>query len=187
LPCGHWPTAPRHRAGTRFGNSGGPDTGCGRCDEHRARSVQDPQDKGGTAEMMVSTLDEGAGDLDAKTFQGRLERKAIELRFNAGRESIRGTLRTLKENEDEAFELLRLALNAPRFDASAVERIRSQLVSQLQRQSTSPNDISNRTWLGTAFPNHPYGRPASGTLESVARITVADLRDYHRRVLAHDR
>ena len=149
-------------------------------------SVQDPQDKGGTAEMMVSTLDEGAGDLDAKTFQERLEHKAIELRFNAGRESIRGTLRTLKENEDEAFDLLRLALNAPRFDASAVERMRSQLVSQLQRQSTSPNDISSRTWWRTAFPNHPYGHPASGTLESVARITVADLRDYHRRVLARD-
>ena len=149
-------------------------------------SVQDPQDKGGTAEMMVSTLDEGAGDLDAKAFQERLEHKAIELRFNAGRESISGTLRTLKENEDEAFDLLRLALNAPRFDASAVERIRSQLVSQLQRQSTSPNDISSRTWWRTAFPNHPYGHPASGTLESVARITVADLRDYHRRVLARD-
>ena len=149
-------------------------------------SVQDPQDKGGTAEMMVSTLDEGAGDIDARTFQERLERKAIELRFSAGRESIRGTVRTLKENEDEAFELLRLALNAPRFDASAVERIRSQLISRLQRQSTSPNDISGRTWWATAFPNHPYGRPGSGTLESVARITVADLRDYHRRVLARD-
>ena len=149
-------------------------------------SVQDPQDKGGTAEMMVSTLDEGAGDIDARTFQERLERKAIELRFSAGRESIRGTVRTLKENEDEAFELLRLALNAPRFDASAVERIRSQLISRLQRQSTSPNDISGRTWWATAFPNHPYGRPGSGTLESVARITVADLREYHRRVLARD-
>ena len=149
-------------------------------------SVQDPQDKGGTAEMMVSTLDEGAGDIDARTFQERLERKAIELRFSAGRESIRGTVRTLKENQDEAFELLRLALNAPRFDASAVERIRSQLISRLQRQSTSPNDISGRTWWATAFPNHPYGRPGSGTLESVARITVADLRDYHRRVLARD-
>jgi zinc protease len=149
-------------------------------------SVQDSPDKAGTAEMTVDLLDEGAGDLDAKTFQGRLERKAIEMRFDAGRESVRGTLRTLKENQDEAFDLLRLALNAPRFDASAVERIRAQLVSRLQRQSTSPNDISSRTWWGTAFPNHPYGQPIGGTLESVPRITAADLRDYHRRVLARD-
>jgi zinc protease len=149
-------------------------------------SVQDPPDKAGTAEMMVSLLDEGAGELDAKTFQGLLERKAIEMNFNAGRESIRGTLRTLKENQDEAFDLLRLALNAPRFDASAIERMRAQLVSRLQRQSTSPNDISSRAWWGAAFPNHPYGRPVGGTLESVPQITVANLRDYHRRVLARD-
>ncbi len=31
--------------------------------------------------MMVSLLDEGAGDIDNKTFQELLERKAIELGF----------------------------------------------------------------------------------------------------------
>jgi len=37
-----------------------------------------------------------------------------------------------------------------------------------------------------AFPNHPYGRPGTGTLESVPSITVADMRDYIHRVLAKD-
>src|SRR5205085_6675608 len=83
-------------------------------------STQDPRDKGGTANMMVSLLDEGAGDLDGKAFNEMLERKAIELEFDAGRDSIRGTMRTLKENQDEAFELLRLAMTAPRFEADAV-------------------------------------------------------------------
>ena len=130
----------------------------------RGGAVQDPDDKGGLAEMTVSTLDEGAGDLDGTAFHARMERKAIELQIRASRESVRGTLRTLKENQDEAFELLRLALNEPRFDQAAVERIRSQTVASLQRQSTNPNSISSRTWWANAFPNHPYGRPVSGTL-----------------------
>ena len=152
----------------------------------RGGAVQDPDDKGGLAEMTVSTLDEGAGDLDGTAFHARMERKAIELQIRASRESVRGTLRTLKENQDEAFELLRLALNEPRFDQAAVERIRSQTVASLQRQSTNPNSISSRTWWANAFPNHPYGRPVSGTLESVARVTPDDMRDYARRVLARD-
>jgi zinc protease len=57
-------------------------------------------------------------------------------------------------------------------------------VSQLQRQSTSPNDIASRTWWQTAFPDHPYGRPISGTLDSIPRITIDDLKTYTRRVLA---
>jgi zinc protease len=77
-------------------------------------------------------------------------------------------------------------LNEPRFDSSAVERIRSQTVSALQRQSTNPNSISSRAWWASAFPNHPYGRPVSGTLESVALVTPDDMRDYARRVLARD-
>ena len=104
----------------------------------RGGATQDPDDKGGLAEMTVSTLDEGAGDLDGTAFHARLERKAIELQIRASREYVRGTLRTLKENQDEAFDLLRLALNEPRFDTTAVERIRSQIVSSLQRQSTNP-------------------------------------------------
>ena len=152
----------------------------------RGGAVQDPDDKMGLAEMTDSTLDEGAGDLDGTAFHARMERNAIELQIRASREHVRGTLRTLKENQDEAFNLLRLALNEPRFDPSAVERIRSQTVSSLQRQSTNPNSISSRAWWASAFPNHPYGRPVSGTLESVARVTPGDMRDYARRVLARD-
>ncbi|HZM27717.1 MAG TPA: insulinase family protein, partial [Gemmatimonadales bacterium] len=91
----------------------------------RGGAVQDPDDKMGLAEMTVSTLDEGAGDLDGTAFHARMERNAIELQIRASREHVRGTLRTLKENQDEAFNLLRLALNEPRFESSAVERIRS--------------------------------------------------------------
>jgi zinc protease len=152
----------------------------------RGGAAQDPDDKAGLADMTVSTLDEGAGDLDGTAFQARMERGAIELQIRASREHARGTLRTLKENQNEAFDLLRLALNEPRFDSSAVERIRAQAVVSLQRQSTNPNSISSRTWWANAFPNHPYGRPVNGTLESVARVTADDMRDYARRVLARD-
>jgi zinc protease len=152
----------------------------------RGGAAQDPDDKAGLAEMTVSTLDEGAGDLDGTAFHARMENKAIELQMRASREYVRGTLRTLKENQDEAFDLLRLALNEPRFDTSAVERIRSQTVSSLHRQSTNPNSISSRAWWAAAFPNHPYGRPVSGTLESVARVTPDDMRDFTRRILARD-
>jgi zinc protease len=152
----------------------------------RGGSAQDPQDKAGTANMMASLLDEGAGNVDGKTFQERLERAAIEMQFNAGRDTFRGSLRTLKENQDEAFELLRLAMNEPRFEQDAVERIRAQIVSRLRRQSTSPNEIASLKWWETAFPGHPYGRPANGTVESIAKITAPDMRTYLKRVLTRD-
>ena len=147
-------------------------------------AAQDAPGKGGTASLVASLLDEGAGDLDAKTFHARLERKAIELGFQAERDTLRGTLRTLTENKDEAFEYLRLAVTQPRFDQSDVEVIRAQILSMLRRATTSPTDIANLRWWQVAFADHPYGRPVNGTLESVPTVTIADLKDYTHRVLA---
>lgn len=146
-------------------------------------AAQDAPGKGGTASLVASLLDEGAGDLDAKTFHARLERKAIELGFQAERDTLRGTLRTLTENKDEAFEYLRLAVTQPRFDQSDVEVIRAQILSMLRRATTSPTDIANLRWWQVAFADHPYGRPVNGTLESVPTVTIADLKDYTHRVL----
>ncbi len=147
-------------------------------------AVQELADKAGTANLVASLLDEGAGDLDSKTFHDRLERKAIELSFTADRDTLRGSLRTLVENRDEAFDDLRLALTAPRFDPPDVEIIRAQILSLLRRATTSPTDIASLRWWATAFAGHPYGRPVNGTLESVPNIAVGDLRGYTRRVLA---
>jgi len=147
---------------------------------------QDDADKAGTANLTADLLDEGAGELDGKTFHERLENRAIEMSFQVGRDYIYGSLRTLNDNRDEAFDLLRLALTNPRFDADAIDRIRGQTMATLQRDTTNPNDLASRRWWKTAFPDHPYGRESKGTLESVPRITAADLREYVRRVFARN-
>jgi zinc protease len=147
---------------------------------------QDSAEKAGTANLAASLLDEGAGDLDSKAFHERLESRAIDLSFRVGRDYFHGSLRSLTEHREEAFDLLRMALAQPRFDAAAVERVRGQVLAGLKRETTSPNDIASRSWWGTAFPGHPYGRETKGTLESVPRITVDDMRDYVKRVFARN-
>lgn len=139
-------------------------------------SVQDPAGREGTANMVSGLLDEGAGEMDARAFQTRLEDLQIMLRFNAGRDDFDGALRTLTKNRDAAFDMLRLALTAPRFDADAVERIRGQVVSGLLREQNDPDSIAQRAFYAAVFPDHPYGRPVKGTLESVPAITADDLR-----------
>jgi zinc protease len=147
---------------------------------------QDPENKPGLGNMVASLLDEGSGDLDSNTYHERLDRRAIELSFTSSRDNFRGSLRMLKENKDEAFDLLQLALTSPRFDAADVERIRNQVLSSLRRESTNPTSLAGKKFLEVAYGNHPYGRGANGTLESVPTITVDDLRAYTKQVIAKD-
>ena len=149
-------------------------------------ATQDPADKPGVGNLVADLLDEGSGDLNSETFHERLDRRAIELSFSATRDYFRGSLRMLKDNKDEAYDLLRMSLTSPHFDQTDVERIRSQVMSGLRRDTTSPTALATRKFLEVAFGDHPYGRGSEGTLESVPKIDVADLKDYVRRVLAKD-
>ena len=66
-------------------------------------ATQDDADKAGTGNLTADLLDEGAGDLDGKTFHERLENRAIELSFQVGRDYVYGSLRTLNENQGRSF------------------------------------------------------------------------------------
>ena len=149
-------------------------------------ATQDPADKPGVGNMVADLIDEGSGDLNSQAFHERLDRRAIGLSFSSTRDHFRGSLRMLKDNKDEAFDLLRMSLTSPHFDSADVERIRTQIISGLKHDSSNPGALASRKFLEIAFGDHPYGRQASGTLESVPKITVADMKDYVRRVLARD-
>lgn len=149
-------------------------------------SSQDPADKSGVATMLTALFDEGAGELDARAFQEKLDERAIVLSFSARRDTMRGSLKSLLEHGDEAFDLLNLALTKPRFDQPAVERVRAAMLAGIRRRTTNPNDIAGDRWFARAFPGHPYGRPPRGTLESVAAIGLDDLRAMHRNQFALD-
>ena len=115
--------------------------------------------KAGTADFVASLLDEGAGDFDSKTFHDRLDRKAIEMSFQRRPRHIHGSLRTLSENRDEAFDDLRLALTAPRFDAADVEINRAQIMSSLRRADDEPDRYRQPALVGDGV-RRPSLRPA---------------------------
>lgn len=138
-------------------------------------ATQDPAGKAGAAYLLGGLLDEGAGPYDADAFQERLAEKAIELQFAADRDAWRGSLKTLVRHADEAFALLRLALIEPRLDAPAIERVREQVLAGLRHEAKDPDTLANRALFRAAFPDHPYGHPIRGTLESLPTIARADL------------
>lgn len=152
-----------------------------------AGSATDPDGKEGLAEMTSGLLDEGAGDLKSQAFQRAVEDIAAQIGFSAGRDTFTGQLRTLTAERDKAFDLLRLALNAPRFDDAPVKRIQSQMLASLRQQARNPRKISGRLWSETVFPGHPYSKPSKGTEKTVAALTADDLKSFIRGRFSRDR
>ncbi len=147
-------------------------------------SSQDPTAKPGVANILSAMLDEGAGDIKSAEFQERVEDLAMKLGFEAGRDSFSGNFQSLTENRDKAADLLALALTKPRFDAESIERMRGEILAGIAFDAQDPDKVANDTWFRIAFPDHPYGRPVTGTIASVKSITRDDLEDYRSRVFA---
>ena len=149
-------------------------------------AAQDPDGKPGVANMLSSMLDEGAGDMKGDAFQAALEQKSIDVTFSAGRDSFFGDVRMLAEDREAATELLALALQKPRYDAESMARIRAAILENIKGDATDPQASATLAVCAKAFPNHPYGRPLTGTLASVASIAPVDLEAYRSRVFARD-
>lgn len=152
-----------------------------------AGAATDPAGKEGIAEMVTGLLDEGAGDLASQDYQRAVEEIAAQISFDAGRDHFFGRLRTLSAERDRAFELMRIAINAPRFDAKPIERVRGQILAGLQHQAENPQQIGGEAWRNIVFAGHPYARPTEGTAESVSRIAADDLRTFVAERFSRDR
>lgn len=145
-----------------------------------------PDDKAGLASMTVALLDEGAGDMDSQTYQARLRDLSVSLGFSAGQDALYGRMKTLTDHLDEAFGLLSLALTEPRFDRQAVERIRSQMLTDLTRQIQDPNAMAQRAFAKLVYGSHPYGRAAEGVPGTIEAIDIPDLQAFAKTRLARD-
>ena len=152
----------------------------------RGGAAQDDPERPGIANLLSAMLDEGAGEMDARGFQERMEALAMRMSFDAGRDAFFGEFRTLVETRDEAFDMLRLAVNEARFDSDALERMRERILTGIRDNEANPRNVMARTFANAVFGNHPYGRAVEGTADSVAAITADDLRAYVERVFARD-
>lgn len=147
-------------------------------------STQDPKGKEGLANLMSGLFDEGAGDLDSDTFQTRLDDAGAEMRFDVGRDAFYGSMRMLAEQKDQAFDLLRMAIEEPRFDQAPIDRIRSQIVAGIIADARDPETAAQIAWSEAIYGDHPYARRDDGTAKSLASVQRADLVALHRKLFA---
>jgi zinc protease len=153
----------------------------------RGGTSLDAPGKRGAVNLMTGLLEEGAGDLDAQAYARKLEGLAASFDFGADPDTVSISAQVLTENRDQAMELLRQTLLAPRFDPAAIERVRAQVLSGLRSDAKNPNAIAGEGFRKLAYGDQPYGSDGSGTEDSVGDLTRDDLIAAHAAVFARDR
>lgn len=139
-------------------------------------SARDAEADKGLTNITARLLTDGAGPLDAQAFKRRQEEMAVSLGFGAALDRVGGSLRTLSAKRDEAFDLVRLAVTAPRFDADRFEQRRRQSIAVLNQAEQRPSAVAQRTLMATVFAGHPYAITASGLRESLRGLAIEQVK-----------
>ena len=149
-------------------------------------TTQDPVGKEGLTTLLTTLFDEGAGDMDSEAFQIALDDAGAEMGFSADNDAVYGAMRMLADQREEAIGLLKLAIEAPRFDQDPIDRMRAQLVTGIIAAAQDPSTAAQQQWATALYGEHPYARRAEGTQESLAGLTADDLRQHHQQLFAQE-
>ncbi|MGE3143884.1 MAG: M16 family metallopeptidase, partial [Hyphomonadaceae bacterium] len=138
-------------------------------------AIEDPA-RAGITGVMADMLTEGAGAMNADAFKVRLEELNMSLGFSADWDGVTMGLVTLTANRDAAFEMARLALTAPRFDAAPLERMKRQMLVAIRQRETNPGYIANLAMDQALIPDHPYARRSTpANVAAMDRASIAAL------------
>jgi zinc protease len=146
----------------------------------RAGGARDPEGKSGVATLAAALLDQGTATKSAEQIADSID--SIGGLIGTGATSDMTTITAVVMKDSLAFGLdtvSDLARN-PAFSPEELERQRQQMLSGLKVGYEDPDYIAGLVFDRLVYGFHPYGRPDSGTPESIASITRQDLVAFHK-------
>lgn len=152
----------------------------------RAGAVLDPPDRAGLANLTGALLTRGTAKRTGPELDAAIEFVGGSLEAGAGRDGLTASLAVLKKDLSLGLDLLQEVVLSPAFPEAELKRKAAEIQAGIKRSEESPETVASRALGRLVFPGHPYGSPAEGTQESVAKLTRDDVVKFHREYVRPD-
>ncbi|MEK6280233.1 MAG: pitrilysin family protein [Acidobacteriota bacterium] len=136
----------------------------------------------GTAALAMNMLDEGTKSKNSIEISKELASLGATLGAGSNLDTSTVVLSTLKSTLDRSLNLFSDVILNPAFPQSDFERLQKLQIAGIQREKSQPVQMGLRVFPKLLYGSgHAYGNPytGSGTEESVAKLTRADLVKFH--------
>jgi zinc protease len=147
----------------------------------RAGSAYDPHGRQGLAALAAALLDQGTTSRSAAQIADTIDSIGGGLDAGAGSDLSYANVLVMKDSLELGMGLLSDVIRHPAFSPEEIERQRQQAISGLRVSYQDPDYVASIVFDRLVFGFHPYGLPNSGTPDTLASITPADLHAFHDR------
>ncbi len=147
-------------------------------------ALMDEPGKNGTAYLLAALLQEGTRAKTPIELEEAIEELGATINLSATSESLVLTATSLTEKWPATMALIEEILLEPRWDEVEFVRLQKETLESIQRSQASPQAIANQVFNRLVYGgDHPLAIPVTGTIQSAASLTIADLKTYYQRNL----
>ena len=145
-----------------------------------AGAACDRGELGGTARLTAKVMLEGTQRHDGATLVEQFEQLGATVDADPDWDGAVFSMTVLSVNLPPALSLLAEVLHTPRFDEREVSRLKEERLAELMQLRSEPRGLADEAFARFTYkPTSRYAYPEGGTPESVAAITVDEVKRFH--------
>lgn len=142
-------------------------------------SLADTVQTAGRSSLVAAMLDRGAAGYSAKQIADMVDSLGAQLSFSAGRFTVSGNLTTLREDFPRAAAVFAECFVHPTFPPQEFANVRRIALGKIAGRANDPRQEVSELFFQNVPANSPYRVIQGGTGESVEKLTVQDVAQYH--------
>jgi len=141
----------------------------------------EPAERAGLADFTASALTRGTTHRTFDQIYEEIESVGASLGISGGVHFTGFGAKSLAEDLPLILNRLADALRNPTFPPKEMEKLRGEILTDLEERTNDTTRMAALTFRELAYPDdHPYSRSAAGYPETVSQLTRDDLEDFYR-------
>jgi predicted Zn-dependent peptidase len=143
-------------------------------------SRHEPAELNGICHFIEHAIFKGTGRRSARDIAIESDRQGGNLNASTSQEATCVYTRVLDEQLPHAVDLIADMLGDAVFAPEEIERERSVILEEIKMVEDTPDELIHDVFAEAFWPDQPFGRPISGTIETVAALTRDQLYGFYR-------
>jgi len=146
-----------------------------------AGTLADTTATAGRSRLVAQMLDKGTAQYTDRQIAETFDAIGAQMSIQSGRNTIYGSLTTLREDFPKASAVFAECFTRPTFPQAEFEKVRQLALGAIARRASDPHQEAFELFYDNLPADSPYHVLEGGKAESVQKLSVQDLRGYHQR------
>jgi zinc protease len=144
-------------------------------------------DNAGIEPLMLDVATEASASFPRDRMRRETARMGTVIADSSNYDYSALSMASTRANFDRSWEVFTDIALRPAFNKDDFARVQARVVAGLRDDTDQPDSYLQRLQDRVAYTGHPYLNRPDGTADNISRLTAADLRAYHQKIMQTSR